>query len=119
MWYYKQSTGDLLHNNTKVAVGYSGQGAGLNNPDLENVRDYGPIPRGLYTIGKAFKHPSKGPVCMRLSPVNHNSLGRDGFLIHGDNALGNNTASEGCIILWRPIREQIAKSNDIELTVIE
>lgn len=119
MWYYKQSTGDLLHDSTKVAVGYAGQGAGLNNPDMENVRDYGPVPKGLYDIGKAFKHPSKGPVCMRLVPSGHNSLGRDGFMIHGDNSLANNTASQGCIILWRPIREQIANSGDNQLTVIE
>jgi hypothetical protein len=45
-------------------------------------------------------------------------FGRDGFLIHGDNSAMNHTASEGCIILTRDIRQRISDSGDTQLTVI-
>lgn len=119
MWYYKQSAGDVLLDSAGVGTGYSGQGGGLNNPELEGVKNFGPIPRGLYDISSPFKHLEKGPLCMRLSPNGHAALGRDGFMIHGDNHFMNHTASEGCIILARSIREQIANSGDKQLTVID
>lgn len=76
----------------------------------------GPIPSGRWRIGPAYLHPSKGPIVMTLSPVGHVAYYRDHFLIHGDNKLGN--ASEGCIILGRPLRHQIASSGDAELEVV-
>jgi hypothetical protein len=55
---------------------------------------------------------------MALDPDPGNQMfGRDGFLIHGDNMAMNHTASEGCIILGRPIREQIADSADRVIVV--
>jgi hypothetical protein len=45
-------------------------------------------------------------------------FGRSDFYIHGDNPALNYTASEGCIILARPIREQIAASGDNDLQVL-
>jgi hypothetical protein len=51
-----------------VATGYSGKGEGLDNPDLQDVPDEGPIPEGTYTIGSASTHPGKGPVVMELEP---------------------------------------------------
>jgi hypothetical protein len=44
--------------------------------------------------------------------------GRDGFLIHGDNKLGNRSASHGCIILDRVTRQKIADSKDRHLIVV-
>jgi hypothetical protein len=44
-------------------------------------------------------------------------FGRSGFLIHGDNAEMNHTASDGCIILSHDIREQIDESEDRVLIV--
>ena len=118
MFVYQQSTGIMTLNGEPFATGYSGKGHGLNNPDRDHVSNVGPIPRGEYRIGEAFHHPSKGPVCMRLIPKGHNALGRTGFLIHGDNSKLDNSASEGCIILARMFRQQIANSKVTQLIVI-
>lgn len=118
-WYYDQLSGKIFHNDVFVGVGYSGAGqtaaGGRNNPDLQNVRNTGPIPTGEYAIGPAQRHPSKGPVCMRLTPVGHDAQGRSGFLIHGNNA--QNDASQGCIIADPIIRNRIASSGDKRLIV--
>jgi hypothetical protein len=45
-------------------------------------------------------------------------FGRSGFLIHGDSIIRPGTASRGCIILAREIREQIAASGDADLEVV-
>jgi hypothetical protein len=49
-WQYQQSTGQLSHNNIPIASGYSGHDNGVNNPDLQNVHNVGPIPQGSYII---------------------------------------------------------------------
>ncbi len=117
-WSYCQSSGAFLHDDVFVGTGYSGKGEGLDNPDLQNVPDEGPIPEGTYTIGPAGTHPGKGPVVMALEPDPANQMfERSGFLIHGDNAEMNHTASEGCIILSRAIRNQISESADRVLIV--
>jgi hypothetical protein len=53
-----------------------------------------------------------------LSPVGHDAHGRSSFLIHGDNSLGNHTASHGCIILSRMVREKMRASGDMDLEVV-
>jgi hypothetical protein len=117
-WSYSQSSGTFSHDGVFVCIGYSGKGEGLDNPNLQNVRDEGPIPEGTYTIGPACTHPGKGPVVMALEPGRSNQMfGRSGFLIHGDNDEMNHTASEGCIILSRAICNQISKSEDRVLIV--
>jgi hypothetical protein len=119
MWVYQQNNGDLQQDGVHIGTCYAGQGDGLNNPDLDHVHSYGPVPRGRYTIGPAFRHKTKGQVCMRLVPDAKNDMhDRDGFLIHGDNKLMNHTASEGCIIASLTIRQDIAQSKDRELLVI-
>jgi hypothetical protein len=45
-------------------------------------------------------------------------FGRTGFLIHGDSLQHPGRASNGCIILPRPIRDRIAASGDDQLTVV-
>ncbi|MGB9255254.1 MAG: hypothetical protein WCC25_10510, partial [Candidatus Korobacteraceae bacterium] len=79
------------------------------------------LPHGTYTIGPAYddnNHPGKGPVVMPLEPDPANEMfGRDGFLIHGDTAARDHTASDGCIILDIPYRDQIAASPDRVLIV--
>jgi len=117
-WQYHQKSGELFYNGEFVKTGYSGKGAGKNNPELEDTPKVGPIPCGHYSIGPAFTHASKGPVVMRLTPVGHDACGRTGFLIHGDSRSHPGTASEGCIILERAIRESIATSQDTALEVV-
>src|SRR5450432_1024973 len=118
MWQYSQTTGALTRDGVPIGKGYSGNGDGLNNPAMQGVSAMGPLPRGTYTIGPPFVDPGKGPVVMRLTPNPvAEQFGRSGFLIHGDNAAMNHTASHGCIILARPLREQVAASGDRDLTV--
>lgn len=121
MWEYSQSSGELRNNNILVARGYSGNGYGKNAPDYQAVHNVGPIPRGVYTIGPAYKEPyeHKAPPVMHLIPDPENEMfGRDGFLIHGDSIKEPGTASEGCIILAYPARCAVASASDKRLTVI-
>ena len=115
---YGQATGEMRDPQGRLlATGYSGNGAGVNNPEMEHVPDTGPIPRGEWMIGPAFTHGSLGPVSMRLQPHGHKAHGRFAFLIHGDNGLGNRSASHGCIILPRSARVLIDCSPDHVLIV--
>lgn len=124
MWIYDQRTGEFGASETgaffvPICHGYSGFGGGKNNPEMQNVRDVGPIPEGVYTIGPAFADPEKGPVVMALTPdVDNEMFGRAGFLIHGDSIEHPGEASQGCIILDKLSREQVAESTDRTLKVI-
>jgi hypothetical protein len=46
-----------------------------------------------------------------------NTLGRGGFLIHGDSVRAPGTASQGCIIMDPATRQRISSSGDVDLTV--
>lgn len=117
MWTYSQSNGDLNHNGTFVAEGYSGTGKGRNNPAEQSTANLGPIPQGRYMIGKARKSDTLGPITMDLSPLaGTNEFGRSLFRIHGNNA--ENDASHGCIILDRVARLLIDASTDRDLEVV-
>jgi hypothetical protein len=117
-WTYEQKTGRLLLDGVYVARGYSGHGAGLDNPGLESVAEVGPLPCGTYEIGVAFTHPKLGPTSMRLTCTAGDEFGRSAFLIHGDNSQLNHTGSEGCIVLPHAVRVVIAASEDRELIVV-
>jgi hypothetical protein len=119
MWTYNQSNGSLTRNDVPAGEGYSGFGEGKNNPALQTVHDVGPIPQGLYSIGPPHDTPTHGPHVMALTPAaGTNTFGRDGFLIHGDSIANPGTASHGCIILPRAIRDEIASSGDHQLQVV-
>jgi type VI secretion system (T6SS) effector TldE1-like protein len=123
MWKYEQSTGRLFDDGgALVATGYSGFGADKNQPADESVANLGPIPAGQYSIGAPESvnvSGPHGPYVLRLMPASTNNMfGRDGFLIHGDSVEHPGTASHGCIIMPRAIREAIAQSDDHELNVV-
>lgn len=119
MWTYQQSTGQLSLNGDLVGIGYSGAGEGKNNPDMEDVHNVGPIPAGGYTIGEPQDTTTHGPYVLRLTPEPDNSCcGRSGFLIHGDSVRAPGTASEGCIIMPRAVRERVWNSGDLDLDVV-
>lgn len=117
---YSQSTG-LFTGSGITATGYSGHGEGLNNPAMQDVHDVGPLPQGVYTIQPPHADPKVGPVAMRLEPSPDNTMfGRGDFLIHGDNAAMDHTASEGCIIIPHDARVKIGEAvtdGDNQLTV--
>jgi len=119
MWTYNQRSGAISHDGVFVGNGYSGHDNGLNNPALESVHGIGPIPRGNWlTLEWVDDYPGKGPVVARLAPVERDAHGRTGFLIHGDNQLGDHSASHGCIIAARYIRQAWRASGDNKLEVV-
>jgi hypothetical protein len=127
MFSFNQKQGQYSHNDQLLTIAYAGRGEGKNNPDMQFVEDTdpnphdndpsdgvltyregcaGPLPRGWYTIGGAFTHPRKGPLCMRLYPDRENVMnGREGFMIHGDSIHHPGEASDGCICASREARE--------------
>ena len=120
---YEQATGRMFlteaGENDLMATGYSGSSAhgGKNNPQAQCEEDIGPIPRGVYKIGKPRKGPT--PFSLPLTPDPSNAMcGRSAFLIHGDSIAAPGTASHGCIILARPDRERIAESGVKQLVVV-
>ena len=119
MWTYRQADGRLFRNGVAVAVGYSGFGDGKNNPARQTEHDVGPIPIGVYSIGPPHDTDTHGPHVMPLTPLpGTNTFGRDGFLIHGDSVARPGTASHGCIILDRGIRNLISGSGDPRIEVV-
>lgn len=118
-WIWDQSARTLSRDGAVVARGYSGRGAAKNDPMTEHVRATGPIPRGQWRIGPPRTSRRTGPYVLSLTPVGHAARGRTAFQIHGDSARAPGTASSGCIILSRAVRERIWTSGDHELEVVE
>ena len=119
MWTYEQLTGRILQDDELVGTGYAGSPQGKNNPDMQEVAQTGPLPRGTYAIEAPQNSPHTGPFTLDLTPDPANEMfGRSEFRIHGDSIEHPGTASEGCIITARAIRERIWNSEDHELTVV-
>lgn len=120
MWTWRQIDGLLLDPNGNVAGhGYSGAKQGKNNPALQDVHNVGPIPCGDYWINQPQNTVTHGPFVLPLLAEQANQMfGRYGFLIHGDSVVEPGTASEGCVILPRDVRETIWQSGDRRLRVI-
>lgn len=124
MLIYQQKTGKLLRDSPTGAVllaaCYSGApGPTKNNPLAQHQRGLGPIPAGVYWIGDAHDTEEHGPVVLPLVPVPQTeTFGRSAFLIHGDSKTNPGTASKGCIIAPRQVREQIAAKGDRLLVVV-
>jgi len=106
-------------NGDLAGTGYSGSGSFKNDPAYQGIHNKGPIPEGLYHIGSAVNTVTHGPFVLPLTPDPGNTMfGRFGFLIHGDSIVDPGSASQGCIILDRAIREAIAISGDTDLQVV-
>ncbi len=124
-WEYSQSTGEMRYvddetgQSRHIDDGYSGNGAGLNNPAMQDQAGVGPIPQGDYTIEQQRDSPNTGPHVMDLTPdPNNNMYGRDAFQIHGDTSCQCQSASNGCIVLPRRTRDYINNSSDRHLRVV-
>jgi hypothetical protein len=118
MWTYAQRDGDLQHDGTHIAYGYSGSEPGQNCPADQSIPDLGPIPAGRYAIGTAISTTHLGPLAMPLTPDPTNQMfGRSGFWIHGDSIAHPGDGSLGCIVLAHPVRLQLAQSSDRDLLV--
>ena len=121
MWTYRIASRNLLNNGALIGRGYSGFNNCANDPTKVREKAKGPIPPGKYRIGPAYKHANLGPVVMNLDPLPGTEMyGRSLFRIHGDNSTpAPFDGSFGCIVLARPIRELINKSQDRILEVTE
>lgn len=99
-------------------TGYSGSGAGKNNPAMQDVIGVGPIPQADYTIGPLEDSHQTGMDIMRLTPKpGSNVFGRSDFEMHGDSSAHPGMASHGCIIMAHAVRLYVAKSGDTDLRV--
>ena len=92
----------------------------INDPDYCSVKNTGPIPPGVYTIGEPYQNPNTGSHTMNLTPDESNEMfGRGDFRCHGDNPAMNRSASDGCIIRSPAnIRCQIYTQGEKRLTVV-
>jgi hypothetical protein len=122
---YEQATGKLIDpDGHLVATGYAGGNcgknpSGVNNPAMQECHGVGPLPVGLYALGQPENSPHLGPYAIPLIPHPGNTMyARSGFYIHGDMINGPpHSASEGCIIVPRAIREELSASGDT-ITVV-
>lgn len=109
---YEQASGRILLRTgdyfAPLGFGYAGHSGGLNNPDAQCIKSYGPLPRGLYGM-RVVSHITYAEPAIHLLPHKSNDMcGRSGFYIHGDNAKGDHSASTGCIVADRALRSLIA-----------
>lgn len=119
-WRWEQSTGHLFHDDQFLASGYSGFPPHTNKPESEQIKGLGVIPKGRYHIGNPYDSPNVGPFALPLEAYPETAtFGRGDFRIHGDSRVNPGSASHGCIILTRQIREAIAKSGDKTLEVFD
>ncbi len=124
-WTYSQIDGRLYDKDgLHVATGYAGGNGGkhpegVNNPDMQNVKMIGPLPVGVYTFGRVVLKSHLGPYAIPLIPDPSNEMfGRSAFYCHGDTPEMNESASDGCMIMARKVREEMYKSPDHRLEVI-
>lgn len=111
VWTYRQSIGEMFHDGELVGQGYSGVLTNKNNPDRQQVKGMGPLPRGTYRIGATTL--SKGPMTIELHQISGDSFGRNLFRIHGERInKPAGFASAGCIILAPSIRRLIKDSSE-------
>jgi hypothetical protein len=121
-WQYSQSKRTLSkdgidHTDQRA---YSGKDQYKNDPLSQHVKNFGPIPRGKWKIGKSYSSDKTGPLTITLIPLPETpTYGRTDFRIHGDSMNHLGKASEGCIILNRATRQIIIASDDNELEVIQ
>jgi len=116
-WTFQQ-TGTLIAPNGNRTPAYSGRGQYKNNPTYDELPNFGPIPKGVYRIGDPVDTVTHGPFVLPLTPDAANLMhGRSGFLIHGDSLVDPGNASEGCIVVDRLTRGEIAASGDRMLEV--
>jgi len=119
MFTYDQSSGAFSLNGKELWCGYSGFGPGKNNPAAEMQKAIGPVPAGLWHIAGDYDSKKTGPRTIVLVPDDKtNTFGRSDFRIHGDSIANPGSASHGCIILPRFIRQLILDNPCKLLTVV-
>lgn len=95
---------------------YSGTPAARNDPSRTHEENVGPLPSGLYDMVEDLNPANArlGGLRTRLNPYPSTEMfGRGGMLIHADSTRRPGTASQGCIILPRHARQDIANSRGV------
>jgi Protein of unknown function (DUF2778) len=124
MWTFESSTGKWFNPAGQFVVkGYAGGNCGknpegINNPSMQNVHNIGPLPEGMYTLGKLLLESHLGKYAIELLPDADNQMfGRADFYCHGDTDPAGR-ASEGCIILPHDNRVALWTSSDKRVKVV-
>ena len=111
------STFDATGTQTIIGYGYAGHPPHVNDPNACRIHGVGPLPVGAYFIGAPEDRlESVGVFALPLTPAPGTEMfGRGSFYIHGDNPEANQTASDGCIVATRPLREICATLGVLEV----
>jgi hypothetical protein len=118
-WRWDQSAGELSRDGELVSRGYSGFGRGKNNPSMQAAQGVGPIPAGRWRITERYDSANVGPYALKLEPcAGTETFGRSAFRIHGDSIRNPGTASHGCVVVPRKVREAVWRSGDRDLEVV-
>lgn len=117
---FDRKAGTLSLNGVVKAHGiWSGHGDAANDPSREREKGIGPLPAGIYAIGPMRDGGHLGPEVMDLTMIEGDAFGRDLFRIHGDFVGDVDfSASDGCVIAQRLVREWIDAQPDRRLQVI-
>ena len=125
MYLFESSTGKLFGTDgSLIETGYAGGDKGLhkegiNNPNMQDVPDIGPLPEGIYTMGTPVEGTHLGLLAIPLTPENTNTMfGRSGFYIHGDVIGAPGTASDGCIVMSHATRVTLSKCPFQQIQVV-
>jgi RHS repeat-associated protein len=117
---YHQSSGltigtdDFTHQVYMLEIGYSGEWScgGQNNPDSQEAKDCGPIPRGDWLIGEARNRLTTGKHSVPLSPWPSNDIFESNrepntFYSHGENPRTYGNSSQGCPVYHPEARKKL------------
>ena len=128
---YSQTTGKLTKDDgSLVATGFAGNNSrpgvnpkhlpGYNNHKLQDKHCIGPLPVGVYTVGRWEKlHDKLGPLVAPLTQTSGETFGRDDFFIHGASKEDSLNSSEGCLVFGYSDRLRIQEINPSTITVKE
>ena len=119
-WLYRIGKGHLFHDGALIGKGYSGQPPYVNDATACSIKNVGPIPPGAWSFtGAPYDSPTLGPFVLALeAKPGTNTFGRSAFRCHGDSKTAPGTASHGCIVMPRDVREAIWNSSDPDLLVV-
>lgn len=125
-WKFAISAGKIFDpDGAFVSSAYSGGNKGQDPEGVDNTADesrknIGPLPEGNYTLGTPVDHSQLGPFAIPLIPDSTNEMyGRGSFFVHGDLVNGPvHSASEGCIIVQRSVRDSLWTSSDHQIQVV-
>lgn len=101
----------------RIGAAYSGDPAHKNDPAFVGAHAEGPLPEGVYELGKPFGAADTGPFSIPLEQLQGESYGRGGFRIHGDSIQHPGAASHGCIVTAPEVRRLCAR--EALLTVVD